>query len=589
VKSHKSKVSDRNSEQKPLGPIPETELALEQNRFELTWLDYLTAPLIAALASLWIFPYVGTTVNWDDLFYMNLSQYTTPQAWVLNRYGHIYLQKFFFWLTGDGITGGRIFWCFLFFSTSVLVYWCAKMLAGKRGWLIGLVAVLFFCAQPIFARQVGCTLADFTVMFLVTLGTFVYLSFLAGKYQNRHFIIMILGLIFFWAVKSKETGICMAVLFLGLGEDSTGARSVRRFIRDIGWACLGMLAGLALLVVLDLGFMADAWFSIRPSNIRGVFAYNTGQFAHDEKGVSLYTLLSGQPILPAFLLYLFIGWRTLGRNLQRHQSVAWLIPLAVIFFLIAVTIQARTASPWRAFMPATPGLCIWAAQFFQFRSSESEESVSLSKKLISSAIVLSAFIIVLFLMHKTPELIKDTGWKSLDRFYVYVILPLATTGLLISASTLHKRGPMALFLFSLCLFFIVYFPLRNNLASLKQRVVAKRSEWRFEPYRVFADELRFDKDVKILVSKDVHTRSWMLGRDVRPHCWMFNVFFNQKFDYDNFTDGSWEDILKANYTYAFLTWRDWKGIHEKYNVEHLTKNYDVESHKATQLILLKKR
>lgn len=80
MKSHKSRVSDRNSEQKPLGAIPETELALEQNRFELTWLDYLTALMIAVLASLWIFPYVGTTVNWDDLFYMNLSQYTTPQA-----------------------------------------------------------------------------------------------------------------------------------------------------------------------------------------------------------------------------------------------------------------------------------------------------------------------------------------------------------------------------------------------------------------------------------------------------------------------------------------------------------------------------
>ncbi|MEE9370437.1 MAG: hypothetical protein V3W45_03095, partial [Sedimentisphaerales bacterium] len=243
MKSHKSRVSDKSLGQKSQGTAGEAELALKQDQFELTWLDYLTAPLIAALASLWIFPYVGTTVNWDDLFYMNLSQHTTPQAWVLNRYGHIYLQKFFFWLAGDSITGGRIFWCFLFFSTSVLVYWCAKMLAGKRGWLIGLVAVLFFCAQPVFARYVGCTLADFTIMFLVTLGTFVYLSFLAGKYKYRCFIIMILGLIFFWAVKSKETGICMAVLFLGLGEDSTGARSVRRFTRDIGWACLGMLAG----------------------------------------------------------------------------------------------------------------------------------------------------------------------------------------------------------------------------------------------------------------------------------------------------------------------------------------------------------
>jgi hypothetical protein len=133
---------------------------------------------------------------------------------------------------------------------------------------------------------------------------------------------------------------------------------------------------------------------------------------------------------------------------------------------------------------------------------------------------------------------------------------------------------------------------------LRDRVVAKRSELRFEPYRVFSDELTFDKNVKILVSKDIHKRSWMLGRTDRSQCWLFNVFFNQKFDYDQFVDGSWEDILKGDYTYGFLTGRDWKGISQKYDIGHLSKNYKLKTDRKAvyrtrsdtmQLVLLKKR
>ena len=588
MENQESDVSDRSMGETSQVSAGEAELVLEQDQLGLSRPDWLLAPLAAVLAGVWVFPYVGTTVYWDELFYMNLSQYTTPHAMVLNRYGHIYLQKFFFWLASDAVTGGRVYWCFLFFCTSVLVYWCAKMLADKRGYIVGLVAVLFFCAQPYFAKHMGCTLADFTVMFLLTLGTFVYLAFLSGRQKHRHLFIMILGLIFFWVVKSKETGICMAVLFLGLGVDRTGTRSVGRFARDIGWASIGMLAGLVLLMLLDLGFMRDAWFSIRPLSIRDLLAYNISEFDHEEYAVSLYRLLSGRPILPAFLLYLFIGWKTLGKNTERHKSMAWFVPLAVMFFSIAITIHVRARTHFRSFLPAVPGICVWAAQTFRFRSTGSEKPRSLSKILISSAIMLSALIIVALLMHKTPDLIKNTGWKSLARFYVCMILPLATTGLLICASLLKKRGPLALFLLSLCLFFVIYFPFRSNLTSLKGGDVAQKSVWRFMPYHVFASELRFDRDVIILVSRDVHASSWMLGRDAWSHCSMFNIFFNQKFDFDQFIDGSWEDIIKGNYTYAILTLQDWKDISEKYNVEHLIQNYTAKFYREKELVLLKK-
>lgn len=90
----------------------------------------------------------------------------------------------------------------------------------------------------------------------------------------------------------------------------------------------------------------------------------------------------------------------------------------------------------------------------------------------------------------------------------------------------------------------------------------------------------------------------MLGRNAKAHCHMFNIFYNQNFDYEQFVDGGVEDILKGDYTYAFLTGLDWKGISEKHNVEHLLKDYELKTDERAvyrtrsgpmQLILLKRR
>jgi len=466
------------------------------------------------------------------------------------------------------------------------------MLAGKRNYINGLVAVLFLCSYQLFVYYAGCTFADLTVMFLLMLGTFVYFAFLVGRNKYRRLVIMILGLIFFWAVKSKETGICMGFLFFGLGEDEAGFRSISRFVRDIGWVCVGMAAGCVLLMVLDQIFLGDFWFSIRPSSIKGLFSYNTGEYIHDQKNRSWFTILSMGPVLTLFMLYILVGRKLRGRALSIHEICAWMIPLSVMFFLTASSIRIRCGSVQRFLFPAVPGICVWAAQFFQFKIDGSlfgsKDNPRIPRALVTAFLILLAFIVVSFVMNKAPDAVKDAGWKSPERFYISVILPLSTMGLIICGNIPRKRSPAAVFLVSLCLFFLIYFPLGNNVTKLREKITLQRSEFRYEPYRVFANELRFDDDVKILVSKDIYNRSRMLGREVKSHCWLFNVFFNQKFTYEQFVDGGVEDILKGDYTYAFLTWRDLKDIREKHNIEVLVKEYAQKVDKKTQLILLKK-
>ena len=585
--------SKKNPNRKTNGSPPQPELQLEQQHFGITRLEYIAAPVIAVLVAIWAFSYLGTSIEWDDLFYMNVSQYTTRQAWVLNRYGHIYLQKFFMWLVSDALTGAKVYWSFLFFSTCVLVYWCARILAGRRGYIIGVIAVILFCTQPLLAYYAGCTFADFTVMFLIMLGTFVYLAFLQGSQKYRYLVIVVLGLIFFWAVKSKETGVCMGVLFLGLGQDSAGVRSTSRFFRDIGWVCLGMVAGFVLLMVLDLAFIGDAFFSIRLSSLKELFRFN---YRHPSPrspklAMSWYTYFTIKPLLGPFILYLLAGFSFSRRGFSDRQKILWALPLVILFFLS--TIRARLHIVPRYYLPAIACFSIWAAQFFRFqiggRIFNKKNNAGITKLPVALALIFIAFIIVKISMSYVPDFVKYYKLRDIELFYTVAIMTLSTMVLIMVAVLSTKRGLLALFLSSLSFFFIIYFPISSNLASLKQKVTARRSEFRYEPYRVFASDLRFGKDIKMLVSKDVHARLRFLGREVRAHCWMFNIFFNEKYDYEQFIDGTWEDILKGDYTYGFVTWQDWKGIREKHNVEHLSKAYVLKPDKKTQIILLKKR
>lgn len=619
MKKNNRGVSEKSSGKQALGSAAQAELELREDHFKLTRFDYIAAPLVAFGVGIWVFSHIGTAINWDDLLYMSLSQHTVPQAWILNRYGHIYLQKFFFWIAGDAINGGRVFWCFLFSGTCVLTYWCAKILAGKKGYIIGVIAVLMLCMQNVFGKDPGCSLPDFTIMFLVALATFVYLAFLNRRGTYSHFIIILLGLIFFWAVKSKESGICLAVLFFGLGEDETGVRNIKLFVKDIGWVLVGMLAGCVLLMILDMAFMGDFWFSVRPSSIKMVLGGNihgpSARANAERISMSWYTFLTTRPIFVPFLLYLLVGWRSPIRGFSIREKMPWLFPLVLIVFLRYV--RAGFYIIPRYFTPAIPIVSIWAAQFFRFELRGAPLSWKGGPRIPRLAagifLVLVSFIIGLMFLPKIPELVEyykldgpvmgfhNLKYNKLDSeqvFYILVIIPLAVTVLLIVGTMSKKRGLAALFFSSLCLFVLVFPALGHNITLLKQRTVAQRSEWRFEPYRVFEDELQFKKGARILISKDIHSSSWMLGRKAKAHCHMFNIFYNQRYNYDQFVDGGVEDILKGDYAYAFLTGRDWKGISEKHNIEHLLKDYELKTDERAvyrtrsgpmQLILLKRR
>jgi len=615
VKKRRRKVLEKGSAAEAVDSQTLVKAGLDQHHSKLTKLDYILAPLIAAIAAFLTFRHVGTAINWDDLLYMNMSINPARESWLLNRYGHIYLLKFFFFITGDCITAGRVYWCFMFFFTGLLVYWCAKILAGRRGYLIGVIAALLFFVQPLFVvREWGCPLADFSAMMLVSLGSFVYLAFLQPGQKHRRWVIMALGFIFFWVMKSKETGMCMAVLFLGLGEDGSGVRHFRRFVRDIGWAFLGGLAGCVMLMILDGAFLGDAFFSIRPSTFIGSVDHyinrppdTLGRLAQTREVMSWYAGMAKHQWLVAlfgpFVLYLMIGWKSVSRQFSLREKMVWLIPLVLMLFLT----YARSTF-WvlpRYFSPAIPLVCVWAAQFFWFDVSGTaligKSRQPIPKMVVAAGLIVLAFLVVYVLMSFVPRVsefykfmryrLLEVHFKTSENvFYAVGIVPLTVTILLATSVLARKRGLIVLFISFMCLFLLLWHPFRSNFAGAK--ATADKSRWRFAPYEVFKGEIKCEKDIKVLVSEDINKRSWMLGNHVSRQCWMFNIFFNQKYAEDNFIHGTQEDILKGGYTYGFITGWEWEEISKKHNIDHLNRAYTMRPENIRgrmPIILLKRR
>ncbi len=580
-----------------------SELRQTSERVKLTVAEWILAPVLSAVAAVWAFPYIGTAIGWDDLYYMDVSQHTTPQATILNRYVHIYIQKFFFWLAGNPMTGTRIYWCVQFFVTLTLVYWCARLLAGKKGWLIGLVGAAIFCSQSYFGKYSvgiysGCTDADLTVMMFLTAGIFVLLAFRPDISGHRHIIIMVLGLLFFAAMKSKETAICMAVLFLALGKDAAGVRNFNRFVKDTGWVFAGMAAGSVILMIFDGIILGDFLFSVRPANIHQLFAFNFGQ-NQPITSTSWLAHLMQQPMAAAFLFYLFVGSKFNHHGSEQNMAdrtklYIWSIPLLLLIFIIYTTMMQRL---WpvvaRYFAPAIPVICIFAAQFFRFDISGAlslgKSGVNIPKMPAAIIIVAAAFVIACSFTQKMGEIAVNLKIENPHEFYVNYILPAAIAAVLIAAAVTRKRGLIALFICWLGLFMIICLPLTENIMMLKQRVVAQQSKMRYLPYSVFKDDIKIEKTMRILVSKSFYAQYKMLGRNYIPHCWMFNVFFNQKLDQSQFIDGTADDILKGGYDYGFVTQSDWQTINKKPEFETLMRNYTFRIDPQTKFVLLKKR
>jgi hypothetical protein len=505
---------------------------------------------------LWVYltMHAGGPITWDEFWYIEASLNSTAYPEVLNRYFHIYLQKLFFALAGHPVLGVKVFWSFEIALVTVLIYTSVRLLSDGAGYWGAYTAVLFFFCQTLIFNFAGVPYADFTAMLMIALGVVLFL-FNQTQKVRRSFLIL-LGLTFFCAVKSKETGVCLIPVLWGSLWEGNARNGWSRAAQNAGSLAIGIAIGICGFMFLDHVFLGDALWAWRLSNLRRLMSMNIGPW--DRLGENWYDLLlTGIDIAPPVLLYLLSFESAENRQDKSIIKYLWLIPLVAVVFLTDTLIRGRWGVVPRYFVPAIPVVCILAGHTINVRGNSHDGAI---KSLLLLAVAAAAVTPVILWTEKS---LAPVGWQHYT-FYKAIAYPLGLSLLLYLLVWVRRWNLIKRFLVSLCLVLVISYPLTISENTIRLRVTAEQSARRYYPYAAFAREMVFSPDMKIFISKNLNTKYGMLDMGNSICRGLFNWFFKQAANDAQFVVADPQKVFSDDsYTYIFLTMEDWVTLQEE--------------------------
>ena len=544
---------------------------------------------------------VGGPITADEVLYMSLSVNPYGDPHVLNRYFHTYLQGLFFRIVGDALVGARLYWSFIMSLTGLLIFVCATMLARSNRYFIGLLAVFIFLCQDLIWWN-GVTYADFTSMMIVTLGCFCYLIYIrTDNVRLRYGLLLTLGLLIVVGFKSKEFTISLAALLVGLAWGEGKGRSRREVFGEFGLVAVGLVVGVAVIVALDWIRLADPLFSFRKANWTVLQQFHT---MNKVRGEHWFLELARSQYLFLFALYLMAGGLRPKPEFSFQERVLWIQPLAVLGLLtLAILSVQKNPGVARHFAPAIPMMCVWAAQVFAkepyHQAGERPGPAGTAPpgvvaRLKSSrwniiAIVLAAGLapmIIWFFWLKGSKL----GWTGLYSFSFIIVGGMGLCGLLALLSLIKRWKRWSVFLAALAVF-VSFGPtgVFNAHEILVRRVVAKKVQSRFEPFTIFAKQIKYLDNPVIVQSPDFWWKYKMLGWVPNATHSMFTIYFWPK--NLNRANVYWskkaEHVLKGDY--VWLTAADLEELLGSTHRRAILDRFLVKKENTGRFVLLIRR
>ena len=106
-------------------------------------IEFLIVSIFLLILFFLSFEYAGGPIHVDEIWYMQESVKPLWDGGLTNRYYHIYLQKFFFFIANSPLSGVKLLWAFQITLTIGLIYICTKLICNNI--ISALIAVLLFC------------------------------------------------------------------------------------------------------------------------------------------------------------------------------------------------------------------------------------------------------------------------------------------------------------------------------------------------------------------------------------------------------------------------------------------------------------
>ncbi len=529
----------------------------------------------------------ASPISSDVMWYINVGLDEIRDPFILNRYFHVYLLRFFLQIAPSNLEGYRILWS-LIISLIVLLTFTATLKISSS-LIAGLISIGILFSIPGLDRIAGVALVDITASFMTVLIINVYIHFQRSKF-NEEWKDISIGFLTFLTLKTKETAFIASIpvlmgLFLGEGVGSDWRTSKRRFWLFV----IGFLMGGVLFFILNALILKDPFFGFRVRDIKIFLSTYVAGAIEDSKIADGQNWFNGfwfKDLLIPFTLYLMGGTLT---SKKFSLKILWLTPILVTLFIVLSVNNAYGYAP-RFLFPALPVVAIFGATSLKEIQllEESKWKDSWSDLIYAlSGVGISLGIKGVFTLYKW-----DWYFFTHSTFY-----PLLFSMLLVCFLFRSDR-----FARSLLMAVTVASLVPGVITNAKQIFIVQSNFHIFNstiyPLAAFSsnfDSFRFDPEEKICVDSFVFKQPGMASivKDVNEFISVFNFIFDTRMSRDNvrFINDQ-EDLAKQLYVstcdFALTTSSNFMSMISETSrmSEWLVTNYEVHNEPRGQYILL---
>jgi hypothetical protein len=545
--------------------------------------------VIVAFAGLWVAlaKVAGGPIYSDELWYIQVGLNDISAFNVMNRYFHIYLQKLFMELAPSPLEGVRVYWGFLVTFTTALVYLAARLLSARNSILHGLLAVVVLASFHLLADYSGVTVVDIPAMALLALMLLLYV--LAIRFPHTQpWILVLLGVLLFLSIKTKETLIVTGILFFGFGFNSQGGYQLSKFVRAALRICAGIGIGIVIFILMNTLVLKDPLFGLLPNHF-SAFANELRTTAGLNPEIGDWYTAYLLPTLPvAFLLFFASGLKS-SERFPPAIRITWLIPLMLILFLSFSMIKGDWGIRARHLFPILPFFSVLAPQFLDVTLPTTR------RERIWFWLYAGLGAALIAVIHFGSKRLVYNMEGDITSFLAYVLFPIIFS-LLLAVLMLIKRYSVHTYILPvICIGLLLYPSIHSNLKSVFiARPVAISFQERIYPLAAFREQIQPSAEMRMLVPWNTAAAMGNPNLEQDIMLSLFNLYFDASTERDNFhlvelNEENLPSLWQQEFNYLLLTSWEWELLQEQLSMESIEQRYIVYSEPGEYFWLLAAR
>ena len=506
----------------------------------------------AGLLARFGFIHGGQIFATDTLMYIDTGLHGIASPFVLNRYTHIFILRFFTYFASTPLEGMRFYSAFIASSCAMLVYYSARIILKKSSPINGIIAVGLFLGIPTILERIIAPLVDTTAMLMMLSLAAVYIKS-ARKNHSNFWLLILFGVFFFMSLRTKEVAIVAAILIIGFGLMGDTSINSRKLIKNSLYIAIGMVIAALLYVAINAIVLDTPFFGFRPADINAyIESWSTIIGSSGGGGVTFDSLLMAKTGF-LFVLYVSAGL-ILRRWLPKNIRLLWIIPLALVAILILFSTREKWVIVSRGFTPGFAIICILASQVVLI---DGLRRATLGRDAAMALVTLSGIGVLGGIGLATKgDLPFEVYFYAV---YGPIVFSLILTILFLSRG--RRKSGIAIVLLLLS---INIYQIRLNLLDVANKPELLRYNYRFQPILAFEEEIRDNDGLDMYVSSAV-LPSLAIGRNRDELSALVNIALDIRTDRDNYVIGMLDEefvseLEVGEYSPILITTSDWDWL-----------------------------